>query len=297
MNIIKPSITVYTDKPLKVGESPVWDDARGVLWFVDIDAPALFSLDPATRDLKCFDMPSPIGCIGLTHDNRIIAGLKSGVHLFNPQNGELQFLVNPEPDRPNNRLNDGKVGPDGCFWVGSMDQNSTETSGALYRVTPEGQSTRVLDGLFVSNGLAWSPDHRTLYHTDGNSTAINAYDFDPVSGGISNPRVLISLDFEHTGWPDGGAVDVDGNYWSAGIYRGMIHQISAQGQLLRSLEMPVTGTTMPCFGGVDGRTLFVTSLTAEVDDQEQAGTVLSCDVDIQGAPICKFGQPASLPSH
>ncbi|WP_371316788.1 SMP-30/gluconolactonase/LRE family protein [Pseudomonas gingeri] len=297
MNIIEPLITVCTDVPFALAESPLWDDHREVLWFVDIDAPALFSYQPVSRELTCFDMPSPIGCIGLTHDNQIIAGLKSGVHLFDPQTRELQFLVNPEPDRPDNRLNDGKVGPDGCFWVGSMDQNSINTTGALYRVTPYGQCTRVLDNLFVSNGLAWSPDHRTLYHTDGISAAINAYDFDPVSGEISNPRVLITLDFEQTGWPDGGTVDLEGNYWSAGIYRGRINQISPQGELLHSLQMPVIGTTMPCFGGPDGRTLFVTSLTVEVDDQEQAGTLLSCSIDIQGAPIFKFGQPAPLPSH
>ncbi|BDB20826.1 hypothetical protein cym2001_41910 [Pseudomonas sp. CYM-20-01] len=217
------------------------------------------------------------------------------MHLFDPQPHALEFLVNPEPDRPDNRLNDGKVGPDGCFWVGSMDQNTINTTGALYRVTPDGTSTRVLDNLFVSNGLAWSPDHRTLYHTDGISATINAYDFDLASGAISNPRVLISFDFEQTGRPDGGTVDMQGDYWSAGIYRGMINQVSPQGELLRSLQMPVSGTTMPCFGAVDGRTLFVTSLTVELDDQEQAGTLLACNIDVQGAPTYRFGQPA--PAH
>lgn len=297
MNIIEPVVTACIDEHLQVGESPLWDDKRSVLWFVDIDAPALFNFDPLTRALTRFDMPSPIGCIGLTQDDRIIVGLKSGVHLFDPLTQLLEFLVNPEPDRPGNRLNDGKVGPDGCFWVGSMDQGTINTTGALYRVTPEGQSTRMLDNLFVSNGLAWSPDHRTLYHTDGVSAAINAYDFDPTNGTISNPRVLISFDYEHTGWPDGGTVDTQGNYWSAGIYRGMINQVSPQGELLRSLQMPFSGITMPCFGGIDGRTLFVTSLTVELDEEEQAGTLLACEIDAQGAPVYKFGQPAPLPSH
>ncbi|WP_419736135.1 SMP-30/gluconolactonase/LRE family protein [Pseudomonas sp. COR18] len=297
MNVIEIPVTPCIDVPLALGESPVWDDEREVLWFVDIDAPALLSFNPLTRELMRFDMPSPIGCVGLSHDGRLITGLKSGVHLFDPQTRELQFLVNPEADRPDNRLNDGKVGPDGCFWVGSMDQNSINTTGALYRVTPEGQCTRVLDNLFVSNGLAWSPDHRTLYHTDGTTSAINAYDFNPVSGELSNRRVLVTLDYEQTGWPDGAAMDSAGHYWSAGIYRGMINQISADGQLLRSLQMPVQGTTMACFGGKDGRTLFITSLTVELDDQEQAGTLLSCELDVQGTPAFRFGKPATPASH
>lgn len=285
-----PEVTVCIDAPLEIGENPVWDDDRGVLWFVDIVAPAVYSFQPITKALARFDMPEMVGGIGLTHDQRLIVALKSGVHLFDPGSGAFEFLVNPEPDRPDNRPNDGKVGPDGCFWIGSMELNTSDNSGALYRVTPEGTSMRVLDGLFVSNGLAWSPDGRTMYHTDGHGPAIQAYDFDPVDGSISNQRTFASLDYLVTGWPDGGTTDADGNYWSAGVYQGKITQISPAGEVMRSIQMPVLPTTMPCLGGAQGQTLFVTSLRAEIDDVLHEGTLLSCEIDAKAGPVYKFGR-------
>ena len=294
MNFVSPEISVCIDVPIQLGECPVWDEDSALLWFVDITAPALLSFDPETRTLEKYSMPSPIGSMGLATQNRLVVALKTGVHLFNRTSGTLEFLVNPEPDRPGNRLNDGKVGPDGCFWVGSMDEKSspqnTNISGALYRVTPSGESTRVLDGLFVSNGLAWSPDGKTMYHADGLSPSIKAFDFDPSSGAVSNERILITFDYLEVGWPDGATTDANGNYWSAGIFKGRINQVSPQGELLRSIQMPVVGTTMPCFGGKSGNTLFVTSLAADANDGHQVGTLLSVEMDAQGAPVFRFGQ-------
>lgn len=249
MNATLPAVAVCTKVPFELAESPLWDEKRSLLWFVDITNHAIHSYDPLSGELKHFQMPALVGSIGLTADNRIIAALKTGIHFFDPLTGEIEFLVNPEADRPGNQLNDGKVGPDGCFWVGSMDEHSTNISGALYRITPSGQSIRVKDGIFVSNGLAWSPDGSTMYHTDGLTPTVKAFDFDIASGSISNERDFITLDYEEFGWPDGATVDAQGNYWSAGIFKGRINQISPQGELLCSLQMPVIGTTMPCLGG------------------------------------------------
>ncbi|MGT2476584.1 SMP-30/gluconolactonase/LRE family protein [Paraburkholderia terrae] len=281
-------VSFCTDLPLEIGESPLWDNDRGILWFVDIAAHAIYSFEPVKRTLDRFEMPAPVGSIGLTTDKRLVVALKTGVHLFDPVTGALDFLVNPEADRPGNRLNDGKVGPDGCFWVGSMDENSTQISGALYRIEPSGQYTRVRDGLFAANGLAWSPNGQTMYHADGLSPSIKAFDFDPYSGAISNERDFVTLDTEEYGWPDGATIDIAGNYWSAGIFKGRINQISPQGELLLSLQMPIMGTTMPCLGGIQGKTLFVTSLSAELDDVLQQGALLACEVDVEGLPAYRF---------
>jgi len=289
MNVQQEEVKRCIDVPLELGESPLWDAERGVLWFVDITAPAIFQYSPVDGTLKRHDMPSVVGCIGLAADQRLVAALKNGVHLFDPATGELQFLVDPESDRPDNRPNDGKVGPDGCFWLGTMEQNSLVNSGALYRITPQGECTRVLDDLFVSNGLAWSPDGKTMYHTDGSSPSIQAYDFDPELGTISNRRLLVTLDHEEVGWPDGATMDREGNYWCAGIYIGKINQISPQGEILRSIQMPAVATTMPCLGGASGRTLFVTSLGVDVDERWQDGTLLSYEVDAEAGPVYKFG--------
>ena len=131
-----------------------------------------------------------------------------------------------------NRLNDGKVGPDGAFWVGSMDENTPrQPTGALYRVTADGRIERKAEGYRVSNGLAWSPDGRIMYHSDSSPGIIEAWDFDPATGGMTNHRRLAKLTNEE-GRPDGAAIDMDGNYWSAGPSAGCLNCFSPDGKLL-----------------------------------------------------------------
>lgn len=285
--IAAPVATRLIDTPLAVGESVVWDDRGHCLWFVDILAPATFRLDPKTRELKRWEMPAAIGSLGLCADGRLVVALRSGVHLFDPQSGALEFLVHPEPDRPGNRLNDGKVGPDGCFWVGSMDDRADkEPVAALYRVTPSGISTRVADGLTVSNGLAWSADGKTMFHSDSRQRFIAACDFDARTGVISNRRVLRTMT-DAEGRPDGAACDVEGYYWSAGVSAGRLNRIAPDGTIDRQVALPAPAPTMPCFGGPGLSTMYVTSLQREGQDP---GSLFELDVGIAGAPIARFGE-------
>lgn len=272
------------DFDLAVGESPLWDDRRQALWFVDILAPAIFRLDGDGAVVR-FDMPDPVGSIGLCGDGRLVVALRSGVHLFDPDGGRLDFLVQPEPDRPMNRLNDGKVGPDGCFWVGSMhDTVPRQPTAALYRVTPAGQVDKVLDGLKVSNGLAWSADGRTMYHADSRGPQVTAYAFDPASGGMGPGRTLAVLS-EAAGLPDGAAVDVDGFYWSAGVSAGCLNRIAPDGRIVEVIGLPAPAPTMPCFGGPALDRLYVTSLARD----GIGGTLLATDAGVRGVAVARFG--------
>jgi sugar lactone lactonase YvrE len=287
------SFEALIDFSLEIGESPVWDDRRGVVWFVDILAPTIISCDPKSRKITSFPMPAHIGSISLADDGRLIVAMRSGVHLFEPASNELQFLVHPEPDLIMNRLNDGKVRPDGCFWVGSMhDSTPRAPTAALYRIKPSGECQRVLDGLKVSNGLAWSPDGATMYHADTREKCVKAFDFDPASGALRNGRDLIALT-EEQGLPDGAAIDDAGCYWSAGVTAGKLNRISSEGALIESLDLPVSAPTMPCFGGEDGRTVFVTSLASDRDGKTQGGTLLAFRSEVSGAPLPRFGAIAS----
>lgn len=276
---------------LALGESPVWDSERRALWFVDILAPAIFRLDWPSRALARFEMPSDTGSISLADAGRLVVALRSGVHLFAPETGRLDFIVHPEPQRTVNRLNDGKVGPDGCFWVGSMhDSVPRRPTGALYRVTPQGVSTRILDGLHVSNGLAWSADGRTMFHADSRGPFVRAYDFDPSDGAMSNGRTIATFSDE-AGLPDGAAVDEDGGYWSAGVTAGRLNRILPNG-VIEPIPVPAPGPTMPCFGGADLSTLFVTSLAREGTGGRVAGTLLAGEVGVRGVPVGRFGRPS-----
>lgn len=282
-----------------LGEGPVWDEERGVLWFVDILLPAIFSYDPRTGDVERHPMPDAVTSIGLTGDKRLIVSLRRDVCFFTPTNGHLELLATPEPDRLMNRLNDGKVGPDGAFWIGSMHADRpAQPTAALYRVTPDGNCERKIDGLRVSNGLAWSPDHRTMYHADSREPSITAWDFEPASGHISNPQTIAAPTLEE-GLPDGAAVDRQGNYWIAGVTGGCIHVYDPEGRLTARHQTPMLAPTMPCFGGHDGRTLFVTGLTRQQDGTVSKGRLYRCRVNVEGVPIARFGSPlggTSLPA-
>jgi sugar lactone lactonase YvrE len=283
-------IRTLTPEPFGLLESPVWDDREGVLWFVDITAPLVLRLEPESGRLDRFPMPAEVGSLGLATQGRLVLALRTGIHLFDPATGALDFLVNPEPTPPTNRLNDGKVGPDGNFWVGSLDDQETrEAVAALYRITPEGQSTRVVDGLFCSNGLAWSPDGRTLYHSDSRGPWLQVFDFDARQGLATNPRRLLTLT-EADGLPDGGTMDAEGFYWSAGITAGVLNRISPAGVIVERIPLPVTAPTMPCFGGADLRTLFVTSLATDRSGNFQPGALIAFRTEVAGLPPCRFGE-------
>ncbi|MGV8938262.1 MAG: SMP-30/gluconolactonase/LRE family protein [Allorhizobium sp.] len=285
--IVTPDVRQLIDTPLRVGESPVWDDRTGDLWFVDILAPAALCLR-ADRRLDRFDMPAAIGCLGLCESGGLVVGLQTGVHLFDPMTKRLQRLCDPDGGRPDSRLNDGKIGPDGHFWVGTRDEAVPQTgNGRLYRVAPDGSFVTVLDGLLTSNGLAWSADGRQMYHSDSSGLYIQSFDFDVATGTIGPAKRLHDCTTED-GRPDGAATDADGLYWSAGIRGGRLNRISPAGDVVEVYRMPVIAPSMPCFGGPDMRTLYVTSLTMEHDGREQPGTLLSFPAPVAGVPVHRF---------
>ena len=291
LRIDHPELSIVIDTPLKLGEGPCWSAAENALYFVDILAPKLYRLDLATKALREWVMPSDIGSFGLAKDGRMVVALRDGVYWFDPATQALSLLVRPEPDRPTNRLNDGKVGPDGRFWVGSMDDRPTkEAVAALYRIDTEGRCDKMLDGLIISNGLAWSPDHRTMYHSDSRGPFAQAVDFDVHSGDLSRQRILRMLP-EAEGRPDGAACDAEGYYWAAGVTAGCLNRIAPDGTLDRKVMLPFPAPTMPCFAGPDMKTLYVTSLAKQVGGHDYTGTIVSFEVDVPGAPVARFGEP------
>jgi len=278
------------DSRCGVAESPVWDAPRRRILFCDINGKKINALNVDTGARETWDLPEVVGSFGLCRSGRLVVALRHRVVLFDPATQAVIPLTGAVIEPTTNRMNDGKVGPDGAFWVGSMDENSPrQPLGALYRVTADGTIEKRSEGYAVSNGLAWSPDGRTMYHSDSTSAIIEAWDFDPATGATANHRVIAKLTNED-GRPDGAAMDANGNYWSAGPSAGCINCFSPTGQLLEKLPFPVPGPTMPCFA--DGY-LYVTSLregkSAEVlAAHPTLGGLFRCPAPARGAEVALF---------
>ena len=278
----------------RLGESPAWSVREGALYWVDITAARVHRFRPADGAHHRWQLPAVIGSLGLREAGGLLLAMKTGLHLFDLDSGALEFLCQPEPDVPGNRLNDGKVGPDGSFWVGTMDDRpQKEATGRLYRLDAQHRCRRAAEeGVIVSNGLAWSPDGRTLYHSDSRGAAIYRYAHDLATGEIGPREVFASVPPE-CGRPDGAAVDAEGCYWSCGISAGRLNRYSPDGELMAWVELPISHPTMPCFGGPDLRTLYLTSLRDGLDDEAlartpQAGSLFALRPGVAGLPTSLY---------
>lgn len=236
------------DARAELGECPVWSVPEQVLYWIDIRAPAMHRLDPATGENQSWPLPSRVGSFALRETGGAVVALVDGFYLLDFDTGAVTFLAGPE-HVSGTRFNDGKVSPDGRFWAGTMDEEQlSRPIAGLYRLDPDGSLHSMVDGLIVSNGLAWTADGRTMYHSDSKGPIIWAYDYDLQTGGIANRRV-VARSTERLGRPDGGAVDEDGFYWSAGISAGVLNKWSPDGQLVRSIPLPCSNPPRPTRAG------------------------------------------------
>jgi sugar lactone lactonase YvrE len=285
-------VTCVLDAQAELGECPVWSVPEQVLYWIDIRAPAMHRFDPVTGENRSWPLPSRVGSFALRESGGAVVALVDGFHLLDFDTGALRFLTGPE-QVPGTRFNDGKVSPDGRFWAGTMDEELlSRPIATLYRLDPDGALHAMVGDLIVSNGLAWTADGRTMYHSDSKGPIIWAYDYDPSTGGIANRRVLAEPT-EQIGRPDGAAVDEDGFYWSAGISAGVLNRWSPQGRLVRSIPLPCSNPTAPCFGGPDMKTIFITSLRHDLPTDVLAakplsGGIFSIRADVPGVPIGRF---------
>ena len=287
-------INCITEYRANLGESPIWSKEENCVYWIDILKPKILRTDLSTHETHHWDMPSSVGMIAQRSSGGLIVALEDGIYALNSSNGELSLLVHLEKSIKNNRPNDGKCDVKGRLWIGTMSNiNSMEASGAFYRVSPNLKADKVDFDLKIPNGLAWSPDDKVMYHTDTRSGIVYEYDFQTSSGLRSKKRKFFSYSRNKTGGVDGAAMDIEGGYWAALYGGGKLVRIMPDGFVEKEILLPVTQPTMPAFGGIDMKTIFITTAnqklsSEELSSQPLAGGLLSVRVDIPGHPVYPF---------
>jgi D-xylonolactonase len=275
------------DLGAELGEGPVWDAARGLVWSVDIKGRRLHAYGHADGTRQSWDAPDQIGFALPAQDGSLICGVRGGLHRFDLSSGRFSLVQPVEADRPGNRLNDGFISPDGALWFGSMDDGEMVRTGALYRFAG-GRLERVDDGYGVTNGPAMSPDGRTLYHHDTLEKVI--YAFDHADGRVSGKRRFAVTE---EGYPDGPSVDSAG-VLHVGLFNGWgVGRWAPDGTPLAPLPLPVPAVTKAAFCGPDLRTLYCTSAWLGMDaarraDHPLAGGLFRLRVETPGLPQALF---------
>jgi sugar lactone lactonase YvrE len=280
-----------------LGESPVWHPREQALYYCDIPGHSLHRFDPKSGDLRHWQFDTDVASLAPALNGSLLLAMRDGLWHFDPTSGERVLAAKPPYDPKSERFNDGKCDPQGRFWVGTIYEPRDPPLASLNRFS-HGRLERMAGGLTVANGLAWSPDGRTIHWSDTKAHTIYAADFDPSRGAIARQRVFANFALKppgesvasYGGRPDGAAMDVEGCYWAAMFEGQRLIRLSPDGALIGEIALPVRCPTMPCFGGPALKTLYVTTArenrtAAELIEQPLAGCVLAVELDVPGLPV------------
>ena len=257
----------------RLGEGPIWDSTRNLLYWVDIYNHRVHQFNPSTGKDIFFDVGDLVGWVALAGENRLIMALRHSLAFLDIQTGEVTPII--EGDIPENRFNDGKCDSQGRFWFGSMCPGKYQ--GSLYRYDLDGSLHMMETGLSISNGLGWSLDGERFYLTDSPIQKIYVYDFNAVTGDISNRRVFVDLTGESF-FPDGLTVDTQGYVWSAMWDGWCVIRYNPLGEEVLRVKLPVQRPTSCCFGGEDLQNLYITSASVGLSEEEIQKSFYSRDL-------------------
>lgn len=297
----------------ELGEGPHWDATRGRLLFVDINAQLLHRLDPVSGDHRVVPVAPyvsfaiPIAgtsdTLCATQGDLVVVGADGNV-------GARRVI---ESGRPAHRLNDGKADPAGRVWCGSMGISERRPDSSLHRIDANGARV-VLDGITLSNGLAWDLERERMYYIDSPTGRVDVLRYDHATGEVEDRRPFVEIAGGGVGSgsdigviPDGMTIDADGCVWVAVFGGGQLRRFDPDGALMTAVDLPVAHPTSLAFGGPDLSTLFVTTSRHRLSIEERAtsptaGALLVVDAGIRGRPAATVAAPvlaaiAQLPVH
>jgi sugar lactone lactonase YvrE len=293
---------LFFDAKAYLGEGPIWEARTQTLYWVDIFAKRIYA---GTELLVEVDDYEFLGCIAPRANGGLILALSGSIDAtrqldegrfsfasFEAGSAKPTFLSALNGDSSTNRFNDGKCDPRGRFLAGTMDKEETRPTGSLYSFDGR-RVTKLLSSITVSNGMTWSPDHKTFYYIDTPTRQVRAFDYDLDTGALANSRVAISTP-EALGWPDGMTSDLQGNLWIA-MWGGL--QVTKwnpnTGELLEQIPIPAVNTSSCVFGGRNMNELYITSARkglgeAVLKQYPLTGGVFRVETNVEGMPTFAF---------
>jgi sugar lactone lactonase YvrE len=254
-------VRIAFDAGNHLGETPIWSAEDQALWWVNCEHPAeLHRWHPASGEHSVWPMPRRIGGFVTKADGGLLVALADGICDFVPESGSLSLRA-ASPFPPHVNLHECRCDRQGRFWTGGFDTRYPADRGAAdagYCRLDGDKLTIVAGGVHVANGLAFSPDGRTMYAVTSPTRQVDAFDLDPATGSLSGRRPFVTLD-EGEGFVDGATVDSEGGYWMANVAAGALRRYLPDGRLDRVVLLPFSNPTKPAFGGSGLRTLYVTT--------------------------------------
>jgi len=270
------------------GEGPMWDVARGVVVWVDIARRLVHLYDPASGDDRAIDVGQPVSAVAPRASGGLVMALQEGYAALDPESGRVELIAPVGKGGAPGRMNDGKCDSAGRFWAGTMAFSPKPGSATLYRLERDHSVTKVLPDVTIPNGPAWSLDNRAMYFNPGATGGVDAYDFDPATGALSNRRPFVSIPSE-VGVPDGLTVDAEDHVWVAVWGGWAVHRYTPDGRLERAVKLPVAHVSCPAFGGPTLTDLYITTSTEGLSDAERraqphAGSLFRYRPGVRGVP-------------
>ena len=278
--------------PDMLGESPLWDQGSGRLFWVDTVGRRVRSLHLSSGDEQSWSTPSPVGSIGLGRPGCLLLALQDGFYQLDLTTQAIEPVALLDAPNPRMRLNDGKTDRTGRYVCGGMGVHA-EPVGALHRLTAPDRLEKLVEGIRIGNAICFSPSGDRMYFADSLSRQIMVCDYDRDGTSVGEPRTF--LDTEPLGSaPDGATVDSDGHLWVALVQAGKIARISPEGHSVSVIDVPVQYPSCPAFGGSDLDVLFVTSIKDSgtgrmVSAHENAGALFAISgLGVRGLPEARF---------
>jgi sugar lactone lactonase YvrE len=262
---VSSSPSVIWEFKAQLGEGPVWDDQKELLYWLDIKGRQLLSLDTKSGNRVSVGLSTEVSAVALRSRGGLVAATKKGFALLNPETGKLSFIVDPEVNLPGNRFNDGKCDSAGNFIAGTMDEQEERPMGTMYRLDADLSAAPLFGEYIVCNGPAFSPDGRSLYFSNSTQREILEFDYDPEKGLVGNSSVFARIP-DTAGYPDGLSVDAEGYIWCAHWDGWRVTRYAPDGREDVVVDFPVPRVTSCVFGGRQLDTLFVTTARTGLDD-------------------------------